>query len=276
MRIPVSIRTRDHVTISQNIVVTMVRDVPGQKKVGSGPGVAAPGPLVLIAHGRPASADERLRMGQVKYPGNAVWLAQHGYVVAVPTRIGYGSTGGPDLDYTGECNNKDYLSGLTGAAEQYRQVLRYLQHLPFVDTRHTAVIGESFGGLVALALSSDAAIQGVINFSGGDGGDYSHLDQPCAPERLQAAFAGLAHKNRVPTLWLYSLNDRFWGPAYPQHWFDAFVEAGGRAKFVQLPADKNNGHFIFNRNGLAWHASVEQFFSQIGIGASAKTDAASQ
>jgi len=258
LQVPVIVSLQHRAKLSHNITVTVVREssIKGQS------------PIALLVHGRPSKSDERTLMGQVKYPGNAIWLAQHGFVVVVPTRIGYGVTGGPDIDYTGECDNKDYLNGLNGGIQEHEQVLRHVSKQPYVDAAHNIIIGESFGGLLALALAVDSAsipIDGVINFAGGDGGDYSHLDRPCAPDQLEKTFAALGKNNQIKTLWLYSLNDRFWGILYPKKWFSAFRDAGGNGEFITLPADKNNGHFIFNRNGLAWHEQVEKFFKQIGV-----------
>ncbi|MFZ6690923.1 alpha/beta hydrolase family protein [Undibacterium sp. SXout20W] len=261
-------------TIKQDIVVTVVRDTAQRHAA-----------IALIAHGRPASAADRLRMGQVKYPGNALWLVQQGFVVIVPTRMGYGATGGPDVDYSGECNDKQYLPALQAAQSEYRQVLDYVRRQSYADSKHTLLIGESFGGMVVLAMTTgtaDPGVDGVINMAGGDGGDSSHPDQPCQPERLEASFAALGKQNQqnkqnkqnqIPTRWMYSLNDRLWGSTYPRQWFDAFIHAGGVGEFIQLPADKNNGHFIFNRNVLAWHPAVEKFLLDINLSAP-KTPAA--
>ena len=255
VQMPVHILRARQPDLRQNIVVTVLRDDSHQR-----------GPVALLAHGRPVTPQDRARMGQVKYPGNALWLAEQGFVVVVPTRIGYGVSGGPDLDASGDCLDKNYLNALSGAVSQYRQVLVTMARQAYVDPGHSIIIGESFGGLVAIALASENGItglKGVVNMAGGDGGDYSHLDQPCAPDRLANSLAALGKKNRLPTLWMYSLNDRFWGPLYPQQWFQAFTAAGGRGEFVQMPADKNNGHFIFNRNVLAWHADMERFLSAV-------------
>jgi hypothetical protein len=69
----------------------------------------------------------------------------------------------------------------------------------------------------------------------------------------------------VPTLWLYSSNDRFWGPQLPRTWFAAFTEAGGKGEFVQLPSYKDNGHGIFSGNPVAWKPAFEQFLHTIGF-----------
>jgi hypothetical protein len=34
---------------------------------------------------------------------------------------------------------------------------------------------------------------------------------------------------------------------------------------VALPADKNNGHFIFNRNALAWQPRFETFVAGLPL-----------
>jgi hypothetical protein len=64
---------------------------------------------------------------------------------------------------------------------------------------------------------------------------------------------------------MYSANDRFWGPRLPSEWYGAYARAGGRGRFVELPADKNNGHFIFTRNPPAWHPAFEEFAAAIGL-----------
>ena len=122
-------------------------------------------------------------------------------------------------------------------------------------------------GIAAIALSDGSieGIRGTINISGGDGGDPSHVDAPCRPDRMAATLAAYGVSNRLPTLWMYSANDRLWGPDLPHQWFDAFRSRGGRGQFIQLPADKNNGHYIFNRNAQAWHPPFEAFVRHLGL-----------
>lgn len=263
LHIPVTISYKNSV-IKQTVFTTVVRD--NQLKHQQ--------PVVLIAHGRPTTVEDRERVGQVKYPGNALWLAQQGFVVVVPTRIGYGITGGVDVDYSGECNNKSTLHALPFGAQQYQQIIRIIQKSAYVNRHKTVLIGESFGAMIALDMANleskaDAknklGIIGVVNMSGGDGGDYSHLEQPCEPQKLEQSFAQLGKNNLIQTRWMYSQNDRFWGATYPKLWFDAYIKSGGRGDFIALPADKNNGHFIFNRNVLAWHPAMLDFFKKIGL-----------
>jgi dienelactone hydrolase len=225
-------------------------------------------PLALLLHGRGRDATENLRLGRADFPANARYLAQRGYAVLIPTRIGYGIAGGPDVENTGLCPHKSLEPALRTAVSEMTAVLSAAQRQPWGNAGQSVAIGESFGGLIALALAAapPSGLRAVINFSGGDGGDaLHHVDHPCDPEAVTTALTGLGHRARVPALVLYSLNDRYWGPFWPQRWFYAWQAAGGSGRYVALPADKNNGHFIFNRNAAAWHAPVETFLTEQGL-----------
>ena len=225
-------------------------------------------PLALLLHGRGVSEADNLRLGRADFPANARYLAQRGYAVLIPTRIGYGITGGADLEYTGPCHHKSPLPALRHAAREMKQVLSAAQSRPWADAGRTIAIGDSFGGLIALALTADrpTGLKGVVNVSGGDGGDsLQHVDAPCDPTALETALGILGKESRVPALFLYSANDRFWGPTWPERWFAAWQAGGGGGAFERLAADKNNGHFIFNRNAEAWHGPVERFLKRLDL-----------
>jgi dienelactone hydrolase len=225
-------------------------------------------PFIILLHGRPTSKIKLPSIGFAKYPANSLYFASLGFAVIVPTRIGYGVTGGPDIEYTGECGDKNYKKGLDSLVKQTREIIRFIRKLDFIDSSRGLVLGESFGGFGAIAIAAEPdlpGIRGVVNIEGGDGGDYSHLDEPCQTERIKSTFAYYGKLNQKKSLWLYSKNDRFWGEQYPKDWFEAFNLAGGRGMFVPLPADKNNGHFIFNRNPQAWHPAFEKFIKTLNV-----------
>lgn len=262
IEVPVTVETADRTEVSRAIAVTVVRETgPGRR------------PFLLLHHGRGATAAERQAMGLKSYPANSRYFASLGFVVLIPTRVGYGVSGGPDVEYTGPCRSKRFEAGTAAAVSQTRQVLRHAGTLPYVDPDVGIVVGESFGGLVAIAAAA-ADIRGIaaaVNVAGGDGGDARRrVDQPCRPDRMRDTFARYGRDNRVPTLWLYSRNDRVWGPAYPRQWFEAFAQAGGRGRFVDLPADKNNGHYIFNRNAPAWRPAFEEFLRELKLSPTAR------
>ncbi len=230
-------------------------------------------PFALLLHGRPVDPQQFRRMGIQTYPANARWLAQQGFVVLVPTRIGYGQTGGPDVEFAGPCRAKDYRLSVAALREETRQLLTYWQdpagrdHLPPIDPDHGMVLGESFGALGALAVA-DGSVRGVdavVNVAGGDGGDFTQPDRPCAPEAVAELMQVLGHQARRRSLWLYSQNDHLWGAQWPARWFARYTSAGGPARFAALPPAPGNGHFVFNRRPLFWQALVQGFLQEQGL-----------
>jgi len=262
IEVPVQVQPRDGPEVRQNIAVTIVREATADRR-----------PFLVLLHGRGTSPAERTAMGLKTYPANSRYFASKGFVVLVPTRVGYGVSRGPDVEYTGTCQSKHFADGVAVAVIETRQVLRYAERLAYVDPDHGIVVGESFGGLVAIAIAA-ADIRGVVaavNISGGDGGNVrTRVDEPCRPDQMRETFARYGSANRLPTLWMYSANDRMWGPVYPKQWFAAFTQAGGRGQFVDLPADKNNGHYIFSRNAAAWHPAFESFLAGLKPGDAAR------
>ena len=258
VHVPVQLDGADGAPAVFQLVLTVVRDDARGR-----------GPFAVLLHGRPDGAGKFAAMDQQKYPANSRYLTRMGFVVLVPTRVGYGATGGPDVEYTGECDSKNTPAGMAPLVSEVRQVLRFAASLPYVDAGRGIVMGESFGGVgaIAVAASDIPGVVGAVSIAGGDGGSLDHPDAPCGPDRLGAAFADYGRRNRVPTLWMVSRNDRFWGTRYPPQWFDAVSRAGGRGRFTWLPADKNNGHYIFNRNAPAWHGPFEDFLRQVGFAA---------
>jgi dienelactone hydrolase len=225
-------------------------------------------PFLVLHHGRGADPSERSALGLANYPANSRYFASRGFVVLIPTRVGYGVTGGPDLENTGDCGSKHYADGVAAAVSETRQLLAYATKLPYVDGAHGIVVGESFGGLVAVAMASTdtPGLVATVSIAGGDGGDLRRrVDNPCRPDLLGEAFESYGRSNRLPTLWMYSANDRVWGPVFPRRWHASFIRGGGRGSFAALPADKNNGHFIFNRNPQAWHPAFESFMAGLPL-----------
>jgi dienelactone hydrolase len=227
-----------------------------------------PRPFLLLLHGRGADAPARARQSTQSYPANSRYFAHRGFVVLMPLRAGYGASGGRDLEDSGECADKHFDAGIAAGLIETREVLERAAALPYVDGARGLVVGESVGGLIALAAGGAklAGVVGTVNVAGGDGGDsLNRPDEPCQPDRLRQTLARLGHRGRIPSLWLYSANDRLWGPRYPAEWFAAYRAAGGRGRFVRLPPDKNNGHYIFNRNAAAWQPAFERFAARRGF-----------
>jgi dienelactone hydrolase len=225
-------------------------------------------PFVVLGHGRAASATTNAAMGQVRYTANSRYLVTLGFTVFVPTRIGYGIAGGPDLEHTGDCRAKRYRPGYDAAAQQTRAVVAYARGRPDIDAAMGLVMGQSFGGTTAIAIAADPlpGVRAAVNFAGGGGGrPETHPGQPCAPQELTQLFAAYGATARMPTLWLYAPNDRYFGERLPRDWFEAFLRAGGKGRFVALPAHGEDGHSSFTRNPAAWRPAFEDFLRQSGF-----------
>jgi dienelactone hydrolase len=242
--------------VTRDIMVTMFYE-------GS---VDGPRPVAIINHGRAATADERKALGRATHRDASLWFVKHGYFVAVPTRIGYGVTGGPDIEDTGGCNNKNYAPGYAASAAQTLAVLRYLRSWAEAATDRVLMVGQSFGGTTAITIAAMnvPGVQAGINFAGGGGGrPKTHPGNPCSPHEMRQLFEEYGRASRIPTLWIYSENDEYFGPKLPREWFKAFRDAGGNGEFVQLPPLAGGGHGSFGKAPASWQPKVEEFLGRV-------------
>lgn len=225
-------------------------------------------PFLILNHGRSGSAQARERFGRARFSQNAAWFVERGFAVVVPTRAGYGVTGGPDLEAAGPCAAMDFPARFAAGAANIEAVLRWVRAQPWAEPDRGLLAGQSFGGASSLALAARDApgIVGVLNFAGGGGGDpAAHPGEPCSAEALDRTMAGFGATTRVPALWLYSENDRYWGPRWPRLWFEGYRDQGAPARFVALPASGSDGHGIFTAMPSAWHPAALGFLRHLGF-----------
>ncbi|RTL40466.1 MAG: dienelactone hydrolase [Burkholderiales bacterium] len=228
----------------------------------------APHPILIINHGRAVDAEGRAALGRARYTDASRWFAERGFLVALPTRIGYGVSGGEDVEDSGTCNNRMYPPAYRAAADQSVQLLTELLKRDDVLKDRTVVLGQSFGGATAVTLASlnPPGVVAAINFAGGGGGDpKAHPEQPCGPTQLRRMFASYGETARVPMLWAYTENDRFFGPTLPREWVQAFQAAGGKAEFKQFPPHGEDGHSLFTRFPEVWQPVVADFLRRQGF-----------
>lgn len=257
IKVPVKVANNYGKEVAQDIVVTVFYDDAATK----------PYPVLVLGHGRSAEAAERAAMGRAKFSVNSRWLTQLGFMVAVPTRVGYGESGGEDVEDTGECNRKNYPPGYAAAAEQTLKVLEVMRQRPDTAKDRAIIMGQSFGGTIAIttAAMNPPGVQATINFAGGGGGNPKTSPQkPCAPSSLERMFATYGKTARVPTFWIYTENDMYFGPKLPKEWFDAFKAAGGTGEYTLFPALGDNGHGLFTLAPELWKPRVLDFLKANG------------
>ena len=226
-----------------------------------GPG---PYPLVLITHGTNRLAETFPQERPQLYTNPALVFAQRGYASVVVMRLGFGNSSPSFSEAMGSCENRDYLSPSRVAATEVLGALSVLQKQSWIDPTRVILLGHSTGGLadIAASASNPSGVQGVISFAGGNGS--ASRDYVCHPERLIEADRVFGQTAKIPSLWIYSANDHFFGPELATQMFDAYRAGGAPASLFQAPAYGNEGHsFIWAPDGAGWWPTVSTFLEAL-------------
>jgi len=224
-------------------------DLPGQH------------PLVVMTHGSSRKPEEHAEVTPWGFLPQAQWFARRGWVVIVVVRRGYGHSGGEqDGRHAGRCPTTDYQSSAEYAAQDLRVAMDFARSLPTVDPRRAIAVGVSTGGLTTVALTAQTPPQLVaaINFAGGRGSQGDH--DVCNPDDLIHAYKDFGKRSRVPMLWIYAQNDKFFWPELAQKFDAAFRSQGGNDQFVIAPPVGDDGHSLF-RHVSAWSDTVDAFLN---------------
>ena len=232
------------------------------------PELPGPVPLAIINHGSPANASLRVHTRPAACDSEAVaWFTSRGFAVLLPLRRGYGASGGNWAEAYGSCNGADFVAGGRETARDIRAAIDYAARLPGIRPQGILVVGQSAGGWGALALASENPPQvgAIVNMAGGRGGWAQQVPNTnCRPDRLVSGAAEFGRTARLPSIWLYTANDTFFGPSLAAEMHRAY---GGTAQFVPLPAWGQDGHSLFfGRGGSAtWGPVVEAFLRRQGL-----------
>ena len=234
------------------------------------PAGLGPFPAVILNHGTGADAHARRAESPQLMRAAALEFVRRGYVVLLPTRSGFGATGGVLGEDPGSCDDPDYLRGTAAAADDVLAVYRFAQRLPFVDGSRLVLAGQSAGGVVALAAAArePAGLAAVLAFAAGMGGDtLAHPGEACAPREMAALFAHLGRHVKAPVLLNYASNDRWFGEQTSRTWYENLRSGGAPAQYAVLPAFGADGHFIFTdaRGAARWVPQVAEFLRRIGL-----------
>jgi dienelactone hydrolase len=226
---------------------------------------------VVLNHGVSASARERARESSDLLINAAAVFARRGYVVVMPLRRGFGTTGGEMAEDPGSCSNPDYFTAEAKAAEDVMAAYDYARTLPYVDGNRMMLAGQSAGGMVSLFTAGTRNPQGlvaVLSFAAGRGGDPDATPGvPCAVEPVARVLDTLGKNIRVPVLMHYSENDLFFSPKISHGWYERLAAGGAKAEYALQPAFGKDGHYIFGDTlGVRyWLPTVEDFLNKNGI-----------
>ena len=191
-RVPVEVVMIDGKVRSGDITITHFR-----------PAGDGPFPVVVLQHGRAGA--RRTSPWRWRLLGQSRYWVRRGFAVFVPTRLGYGETGlWPDPERVGACADPSFAPMIRVLVKQTEATLAFAARQPWADARRAIVVGQSQGGLTAVASAASqlSGIIAAVNFSGGTAGRRDRPLEPCAPDRMQERF-------REAKAWIESDEDKW-------------------------------------------------------------------
>ena len=257
VRLPIAVKTVDGRMHRREFVLTIFKP--------DGPG---PFPTVIASHGR--DSQRRPEFGRSRILRG--YFVRRGFAVLAPTRVGYGVSGydiDPERSFGVEanCDAWRYEPLAANVAAHIRELIAYAGRQPWADSERFLLSGISAGGFGSIVAAGDspARILAIVNFAGGIGGKNDRLGRPCNPRDVEMRMAAAARKRPLPSIWIYSENDRLWGPRVPRDWHVAYVGAGGRAELHMLPPIGQDGHDIVDPGVTLWRPHLDRFLTTLGL-----------
>ncbi|MDO9708590.1 alpha/beta hydrolase family protein [Paracraurococcus lichenis] len=238
-----------------------------------GPG---PFPLVLFSHGQPPGGEAgRRQMQRPRYLPASRFFTGQGFAVLLPVRRGFGGSEGEYRGGTGGCDRLDLENNADTAANDILAARTWaVANMGFLDPRRCLLAGQSAGGFGSLAAAgrAEAAVAGVVSFSGGlragdgtaPGGRFCEGWQDrliLAMERL----GGRPGARGLPTLWLYAANDAYFGYGLAARLAEAWRRGGGLARFEEVASAARDGHgFVEDIATVSqWQGPVREFLASL-------------
>jgi dienelactone hydrolase len=220
---------------------------------------SGPFPLAVMNHGATRISSEN-RGERYRYTYSAYYFLSRGYAVALPMARGFAGSGG-DLAVAG-CR-----IDIVGAAnaEDLRAVISALGSRPEIDPTRVIVAGQSFGGWTTMALGTMdvPGVRGLIGFSPA----LRESNCPTQDDAMVAGARNFGAAARVPSLWFYGDNDSVMPVATWHAVFDAYLNAGGRAKLVTIGRFLDDSHNMlgFLESLPIWTPQVDAFLTGLGL-----------
>nr|WP_229423691.1 CocE/NonD family hydrolase [Massilia frigida] len=223
------------------------------------PNGAGPFPLLIINHGKESGEPRKQVRERFIYMATA--FVKRGYAVLVPMRRGFAGSTGNYADHGCNMTANGYAQ-----VSDVRDTIDFARRQNWVDPGRIVVAGQSYGGLATIALGTREVpgVRGLINFAGGLRDDADRCDWRA---QLVHAFATYGASNKIPSLWMYGVNDSLFGPDLVARMHAAFERAGGKARLVEFGAFKRDAHgMAASRDGAGiWWRETERFLQQIGM-----------
>lgn len=221
--------------------------------------------VLLFAHGKPTGSTSYSNWIWIRSYGESLKeLVKLGYTVVMPIRIGQGDRGGPIVELTA-CEGVPHRMGFEIVADQLEQVIKSSKFSPLFANSELVVVGQSMGGASAIALGSRKidSLKTIINFAGGNGGNPQRWPRnPCESDELVTTIGEYGKSATVPSLWIYTKNDHYWGSELPVKWLNLYQKNGGIVDFRLVDSDLWEGHDYFRKNSKAWIPLVKEYLSK--------------
>lgn len=235
-------------------------------------------PVVIFSHGRPGTLAARAAQKSPVHPNIVRYWHSHGYSVVAAVRPGYGDNSKVDPEDHGVRWDHDPCSGevnfqktANAATHAVKAVHKWLTSQEWVKTDRLLLVGQSVGGFTTVNACGQnwSGVIGCINFVGGTGGNpTASPGKSCKPEKVSEIFSQAAKTTNVPSLWLYSANDKYWGEDPPKQWFKSYQESAKAAgqtvtsEFFAAPAVGENGHSMQVNGMNLWVPVVDKWLDQ--------------
>lgn len=224
-----------------------------------------PFPLIILTHGTPRLAADRLNTNPNTYfKTQSEFFANLGYAVTFVVRRGFGSSQAPyaETPVYADGTRNYYKAGLE-AAHDLQSAIDYMKEQSYINKNHIILIGQSTGGHSVIATGSLGleGVIGIVNFAGGRGSFAPDLVRD--EKNLIASMSQYGKTSRVPTLWLYAANDHYFCPPLANAMFETYTANGGKANFIALPAYGEDGHRSFVGNRQVWSPYVLDFLEKL-------------
>lgn len=222
-----------------------------------------PKPLIIINHGGSTESELQLGFRGFNFDAQATFLAEQGYVVALPTRRGYGRS----LSKYREWDFKSYNPKLAAenGVQDVLAAIRHMQRKEYIDKNKVVVMGYSFGGFLSAAVAAKQVegVIGVVSFAGGTRSSSGGVFDASNAGPLFACYRDFGKTTKLPELWLYNRADEWYPPHFVQGMQKNFVAAGGKTEVVML--DGKHDFFLRPGNIALWWKHVGPYLKSIGI-----------